>query len=114
MCGKPRPKGFRTVAHSDTICRILFGPEIACFRRRSPPHGNHLFSVIAIEVPIVGRHSILGSFFGGGRRPVLVPSPYAYQKASWLVPAISRWQTLGTCSQATVSLDAGDLSDWRR
>jgi hypothetical protein len=22
------------------------------------------------------------------RRPVLVPSPYAYQKASWLVPAV--------------------------
>src|SRR5271168_1767950 len=87
MCGKPHPKGFRTVPHSDTLCRIFFGPEKPYFRRFRPPHGNHLISVIAVKEPIDGRRADLADFCGYRRSPVLVPSPYAYQEASWLVPA---------------------------
>ena len=87
MCGKPLPTGFRTVHHSDTVCRILFGPETARFRRRFRPNGNHLFSVITVEGPIDHRHTNFGRFLRVVRRAVPVPSPYACQKASWLVPA---------------------------
>ena len=43
-------------------------------RPRSEVYGKHLISVIASESSI-------------DRRTVLVPSPCAYQEASWLVPA---------------------------
>ena len=87
MCGKPLPTSFRTVPHSDTICRIFFGPETARFRRRCPPHGNHLFSVIAMRKRVLGVSPPFGGFLRPPRRSVLGMSAYAYQKASWLVPA---------------------------
>jgi hypothetical protein len=55
---------------------------------RSGVYGNHLFSVIAAEGPNRWQARGYGGFLRVARRAVLVSSPYAYQKASWLVPAV--------------------------
>ena len=46
-----------------------------------------MISVIAVEgaEPIASRE--FGGFLRFLRQSVLLPSPYAYQEASWLVPA---------------------------
>ncbi len=49
--------------------------------------GKHLFSVIAAEGSRRWQAREFGGFLRVDRRAVLVTSPYAYQKASWLVPA---------------------------
>jgi hypothetical protein len=84
MCGKPLPTGFRTVPHFDTICRILFRPQTARFRRRCRRHGNHLFSVIAADEADRRQPRKFRGFLRVGCRRVLVTSRYVYQEASWL------------------------------
>jgi hypothetical protein len=73
--------------HSDTICRILFRPETACFRRRRQPHGNQLIP----DSPISRSPNTARRGFGGLPRgqpsSVHVTSRYAYHEAGWLVPA---------------------------
>jgi hypothetical protein len=87
MCGKPRPKGFRIAPHSDTICRILFRPETARFRRRRQPHGNQLIPVIVVSRgPNTARRGF-GGFPWAQPSSVHVTYRYAYQEAGWLVPA---------------------------
>ncbi len=45
MWGKHDMDGFRTVPHSDTIFRILFGVKMACFWRPGRRNGNQLIPV---------------------------------------------------------------------
>lgn len=74
--------------HSDTICRIVFRPETARFRRRCQPHGNQLIP----DAPSPPARTGSGAFFwrisASAIPGVLFLSPYAYQKANWLVPAL--------------------------
>src|SRR5208337_4197659 len=77
MCGKPHPKSFRTVVHSDRVCRLVFEPETGNFwrcRGAAQPAG-----------PV---HAIFGGVPRPTRLGVLNSSPYAYQKAVSLVRAI--------------------------
>jgi Low affinity iron permease len=57
-------------------------------RRRCRPHGNHLFSVIAMRRACLGASPPFGGFLRPPRRSVLALSAYTYQKASWFVRAI--------------------------
>jgi hypothetical protein len=49
LCGKPLQKRFRTLAHSDRVCRIVFDPRNTHLRRLYGPcrksgdfrHGHH-------------------------------------------------------------------------
>jgi hypothetical protein len=42
MCGKPHQKRFRTLAHSDRVCRIVFAPRNTRLRRLyGPCHCRH-------------------------------------------------------------------------
>jgi hypothetical protein len=45
MCGKPPSLGFRTVRHSDRVCRIDLSQESSSFRRPGRPDGNQLIPV---------------------------------------------------------------------
>jgi hypothetical protein len=45
MCGKPVWSGFRTLPHSDMICRAYFWPPASRFSRFWRPAGKQVFSV---------------------------------------------------------------------
>jgi hypothetical protein len=87
MCGKPHQKGFRTVLHSDTVCRAVSDLQTAGFRA----------ALGAQRKSDVSRHYAIGdtkagqSIFGGLPRQTAFSVPslsaYVYQKAVSLVPA---------------------------
>src|SRR5208337_3925431 len=87
MCGKPHPTSFRTVVHSDRVCRLVFEPEAGNFWRCRGAGGNHLISDIVTAQPAGPIHAIFGGVPRPSRLGVLNSSPYAYQKAVSLVPA---------------------------
>ena len=85
--GKPVRQGFRIVRQSDTDFRAVW---------------SSIFEADSLSIWSVRKTSVfryrrrradqwqareLGGFPRVVRRAVLVPSPNAYQKASWLVPA---------------------------
>jgi hypothetical protein len=45
MCGKPVWSGFRTLPHSDMICRAYFWPPASRFSRFWRPAGKQVFPV---------------------------------------------------------------------
>jgi hypothetical protein len=45
MCGKPHPEGFRTVLHSNRVCRQLLRDKPAMIRHRQGPNEKQVFAV---------------------------------------------------------------------
>jgi hypothetical protein len=87
MCGKPHQKGFRTVLHSDRVCRAVSGLQTAGFRAGREPRGNQVISDSPSIAGTEGTPAIFGGFPRLPRRAVLTMSAYAYQEASSLVLA---------------------------
>src|SRR5271165_6263572 len=88
MCGKPHPTSFRTVAHSDRVCRLLSKPETGSFLPCSGDVGNHLFPDIVADPPAGPVQTISGGVPRPTPRGVLDSSPYAYLEAVSLVLAM--------------------------
>ena len=87
MCGKPLTRGFRTVLHSDRVCRAvpnLQTPPVGTARQGRRQTGDFRQSSIA---GAEGTRAIFGGFPRLPCRSVLTMSAYAYQEASSLVLA---------------------------
>ena len=79
---------FRTVVHSDGVCRLVFEPETGNFWRYRGAVGNHLIPDIVTPPPATSVYAIFRGVLRPARFGVLNSSPYAYQKAVSLVLAI--------------------------
>src|SRR5271168_2097400 len=91
MCGKPYHPGFRTMLHSDRVCRAVSRPQMPLdqplwHRQRKSNDSRH---------PTTGDAEPARSVSGGFPRlvPPGVPdlSAYAYQEGVSLVPAIFKF-----------------------
>ena len=87
MCGKPHPTSFRTVSHSDRVCRAVSEPVTGSFFPCSGDVGNHLFPDIVTDPPAGPVQTISGGVPRPTPRGVLDSSPYAYLEAVSLVLA---------------------------
>jgi hypothetical protein len=85
--GKPIRQGFRTACQSDTdfraVCSSIYEADPASIRTIRK---TSVFRHRCRRADLRHAHEFCG-FLRVDRRTVLVPSPYAYQKASWLVLA---------------------------
>jgi hypothetical protein len=56
MCGKHPQWGFRTVLHSDRVCRAVFWAKTGLEEAPQTPGGNQVFSVTPPQTEMDGRN----------------------------------------------------------
>src|SRR3954468_4215602 len=76
MCGKPPLFGFRTVAHSDIVCRANFGGRTRHFSGRPLAVGNHMISDRSNSASQRMARTTVGGFAGLSPQIVLALSAY--------------------------------------
>src|SRR4051812_16212447 len=77
MCGKPLSFGFRTVAHSDMVCRAHFGGQTRYFSDHLLAVGNHMISDRSNSASQRMARATVGGFTGFPLQVVLALSAYA-------------------------------------